>query len=147
MRKLLVALSVGFALLASRADGHVRVLPTESQAGAKQVYTVRVPTEGKIATSAVVLEIPNGVSVISAQGGALNNRAGKAVSITWTAEIPPGESQVFTFEATNPVSGQQIAWKARQRYADGTSRDWAEELSSKSPASITRLKGPAEAAR
>jgi len=141
MSKLLGVLSVGFALWVSTAHAHVRVLPTESQVGAKQAYTVRVPTEGKIATSAVVLEIPDGVSVISAQGGAINTREGKAISITWTAEIPPGQSQVFTFEASNPVSGQQIVWKARQRYSDGTSRDWAEEPSSKSPASVTKLNG------
>jgi uncharacterized protein YcnI len=139
MRKLLVVLSICFALSLSGAYAHVRVSPTESQAGAEQIYTVRVPTEGKIATSAVVLEIPDGVSVISAQDGAVSTGQGKAMSITWTAQIPPGQSQLFTFEAINPVSGQQIVWKARQRYADGTSRDWVEEPSSKSPASITRL--------
>ncbi len=142
MRKLLVVLSVGLALAVLPAQAHVRVLPTESLVGVKQVYTVRVPTEGKIATLAVVLEIPDGVSVIAAQGGAISNGAGKATSITWTAEIPPGQSQTFSFEATNPASGQQIVWKAHQQYADGTSRDWAEEPSGKSPASVTKLSKP-----
>jgi len=143
MRNLLVVLSIGFALSVSGVQAHVRVLPTEARAGEKQVYTVRVPTEGKIATSAVVLEIPDGVSVISAAEGAIGKLAGKPISITWTADIPPGQSRIFTFEASNPVSGQQIVWKAHQRYADGSRRDWAEGPSSKSPASVTRLSGGA----
>ena len=141
MRNFLFVLSISFALSIAGAYAHVRILPAESQAGAKQVYTVRVPTEGKVATSAVVLAIPDGVSVISAHGAAINERAGKTTSITWTAEIPPGQSKVFTFEASNPVSGQQIVWKAHQLYADGTSRDWAEEPTSKSPAPVTKLVG------
>jgi len=122
----------------------VRVQPVESQPGAKQVYTVRVPTEGQVATTSVVVEMPDGVSVISAEGQPeLKKLGGKIVAITWKTEIPPGQSQVFTFEATNPVATRQLVWKAHQHYADGTSRDWADEPTSKSPASVTRLIGGA----
>lgn len=142
MRHLLVGLSMALAVSISTAQAHVRVLPAESQSGAKQVYTVRVPTEGNVATIAVVLDVPEGVSVNSAQGQPeITKRGGRTVSITWKTEIPPGQSQVFTFEATNPASGQQIVWKAHQHYADGSTRDWADEPSSKSPASVTRLSG------
>ena len=37
-------------LAASVADAHVTVAPRESQAGAEQRYTMRVPTEGQVAT-------------------------------------------------------------------------------------------------
>lgn len=141
MKNLLVVLSIYLALSAGGAYAHIRILPAESGLGAKQVYTVRVPTEGKVATSVVILEIPDGVTVISAPGAAIGREAGKGVSITWTAEIPPGQSQTFAFEATNPPLGQQIVWKAHQRYANGTSRDWVEAPASKSPAPVTKLMG------
>ena len=135
---------IALAFVVSSAQAHVRVQPVESQPGAKQVYTVRVPTEGKVTTTSVVLEVPAGVSIVSAEGQAeLTKQGEKTVAITWKAEIPPGQSQVFTFEANNPVTGREIVWKAHQHYADGTSRDWADEPTSKSPASVTRLGGAA----
>jgi len=45
----------------------------------------------------------------------------------------------FVFFARNPKSGQQIAWKARQRFADGTSADWVGVEGDRRPASVTRL--------
>ena len=144
MRHLVVVLSMALAVSVVTAQAHVRVQPAESQPGAKQVYTVRVPTEGKVATTSVVVEVPDGVSVVSAEGQPeLTKRSGKTVAITWTTEIPPGQSQLFTFEAMNPVAVRQLVWKAHQHYADGTSRDWADEPTSKSPASVTRLGGGA----
>ena len=94
---------MALAVSISTAQAHVRVQPTESQPGAKQVYTVRVPTEGKVATTAVVLEVPDGVSVVSAQGPAkLTKAAGKTVSITWKAEIPPGVFEMFELQGLGP---------------------------------------------
>ena len=49
------------------------------------------------------------------------------------------QSQNFDFVADNPKSDQQMAWKAHQHYADGTSRDWVDLPKTKSPASITTL--------
>ena len=138
MRHYLLALV--FAASISTAHAHVRIQPAESRPGAKQTYTVRVPTEGKVATTALVLDVPDGVSAVSADGQAELTKMGeKTLSITWKAEIPPGQSQTFTFEATNPGSGQQIVWKAHQHYADGSSRDWTDAPSSKNPAPVTRL--------
>ncbi len=45
------------------AAAHVVVLPRKSTAGADERYTVRVPTEGEVATVSVELEIPDGVRV------------------------------------------------------------------------------------
>ena len=139
MRSYLIGF-VSFLAACSSAQAHVRIQPAQSQLGIQQTYTVRVPTEGKIATTALVLDVPDGVSVVSADGQAEQTKImRKTVSITWKADIPPGQSQTFTFRVTNPNRGQQIVWKAHQRYADGSVRDWTEEPGSKNPAPVTRL--------
>lgn len=49
-----------------------------------------------------------------------------------------GEVAEFVFFVRNPMAGQ-IAWKARQRLADGTSADWIGVEGDRRPASVTRL--------
>jgi uncharacterized protein YcnI len=48
----------------SLAMAHVSVRPRESRPGAEERYTVRVPTEGTVATTHVQLEIPPDVVVL-----------------------------------------------------------------------------------
>ena len=57
------AWAVSVFLIAATAEAHVTVRPRESKAGATEKYTVRVPTEGKVATTSVEIEIPAGVTV------------------------------------------------------------------------------------
>lgn len=133
-------LAAALLLLASAAQAHVRVLPVESQTGARQTYSMKVPTEGKAATTSVELEVPAGLSVISVADTAETKKVGGRITvITWTVEIPPGQSRSFDFVAENPKSDQELAWKAHQHYADGTSRDWVDLPKTKSPASVTKL--------
>lgn len=102
-------------------DAHVRLQPLESVAGMVQTYTVRVPTEGNVATTEVDLEIPTGIVVIAVpEPGSATKRGGQTISITWTTQIPPGESRQFTFDAMNPASAQEVVWKAHQHFADGS---------------------------
>ena len=58
--------TIGALMLAapSFAFAHVSVRPRESKPGAEERYTVRVPTEGAVATTQV-LEVPAGVTVLS----------------------------------------------------------------------------------
>jgi hypothetical protein len=53
-------------------------------------------------------------------------------------EIKPKDAAQFVFIATNPKSGSEVAWKAHQHFADGTSADWTGPPS-KRPASVTKL--------
>ena len=135
---------VAFILLAaSTLSAHVTVAPRESQAGAEQRYAVRVPTEGQVATTSVELEIPSGVvvsEVVAGEGYTFDVRrdGGRIVAITWKREIPPKQSAEFVFVARNP-NAAEIAWKARQRFADGTSADWVGVQGDRRPASVTRL--------
>ena len=143
MRAILMAVAVALAS-SSIAGAHVTVAPRESPAGAGERYTVRVPTEGQVATTSVDLEVPADVTITGVLvGGGFTYESrrenDRIVGITWKQEIKPGEIAEYVFFARNPKAGQQIAWKARQRFADGTSADWVGVEGDRRPASVTRL--------
>ena len=140
------ALAVFFVLAGAALSAHVTVLPRESHAGMEQRYTVRVPTEGQVATTSVELEIPTGVTVSEVVAGEgytfdVRREGNRIVAITWKREIPPKQSAEFAFVARNPNTAE-IAWKARQRFADGTSADWIGVQGDRRPASVTKLTAP-----
>ena len=141
MRAGILALFV--VVTAATLSAHVTVVPRESQAGAVERYTVRVPTEGQVATTSVELEVPPDVTVTEVVPGTgytfdLRREGDRIVAVTWKREIPPRASAEFVFVARNPRSGQ-VAWKARQRFADGTSADWIGVEGDRRPASVTKL--------
>ena len=143
MRSALAA--VTFVVAAAAGLGaHVTVWPQESRPGAGERYTVRVPTEGQVTTTAVELEVPADVTITGVlAGGGYTYEArrdgDRIVSITWKQDIKAGEVGEFVFFARNPRTGPQIAWKARQGFADGTSADWVGVEGDRRPASVTRL--------
>ncbi len=123
------ALTAGIVIGAVAVLGaHVTIGPTESRQGARERYTVRVPTEGRVPTVAVDLEIPEGVRVTNLLAGSwsteLRREDNRIVGVTWTMEIPAAHFAEFVFNARNPREGTEIAWKVTQRFADGTSREW-----------------------
>lgn len=124
-----IALAALALALPAVASAHVTIQPRESKPGIEQKYTVRVPTEGQVATTFVELQIPDGVTVIDvpAPEGAKHDvkRSGdRIVAIVWTKEIPPKQSAQFVFVARNPANGEQITWNVKQHFADGSSRPW-----------------------
>lgn len=139
-----IAAIVAFVVVAvSGVSAHVTVAPRESQAGAEQRYTVRVPTEGQVATTSVELEVPPDMTIIEVVPGEgytfeTRREGTRIVAITWNREIPPRQTAEFVFVARNPKS-EQVAWKARQRFADGTSADWVGVEGDRRPAAVTRL--------
>lgn len=143
MKRWTIAIAALAAAAATVAQAHVRVRPAESKSGAEETYTMVVPTEGKVATTAVELEAPPGVVIVSAQGAAPQvKQIGDHTSISWQVEIPPGERREFVFVARNPKAAGQIAWKAHQHFADGTVSHWADGPGSRLPASVTTLSAP-----
>jgi uncharacterized protein YcnI len=139
----IAAIAGAIVLAASLADAHVTVAPRESQAGAEQRYTMRVPTEGQVATTSVELEVPADmtiVEVVPGEGYLFETRreGTRIVAITWKREIPPRQTAEFAFIARNPKAAQ-VAWKARQRFADGTSADWVGVEGDRRPAAVTKL--------
>ena len=142
MRAAIIALFL--VVTASIVNAHVTVVPKESQPGAVERYTIRVPTEGQVTTTSVELEVPAGVTITEVAAGSgytfdTRREGDRIVVITWKHEIPPKATGQFVFTARNPGSGQ-IAWKARQRFADGTSADWVGVEGDRRPASVTQLK-------
>ena len=132
-----------FVLTATLAQAHVTVWPQQSQMGAGERYTVRVPTEGKVATTSVELEVPADVTVTGVLVGGsyaydVRRDGDRIVAITWKQEIKPAEVAEYVFFARNPKAAQ-IMWKARQRFADGTSADWVGVEGDRRPASVTKL--------
>lgn len=124
-------------------DAHVVVTPRESSAGAEQVYTVRVPTEGTVSSMSVELEIPAGMHVMQVASGDgytfdVKKDGDRIVSITWKKEIEPKAFALFTFTAHNPQPGA-LQWKAHQTFADGSMRHWIGERGTKEPASVTTI--------
>jgi uncharacterized protein YcnI len=124
-------------------DAHVTVWPRESTPGVNERYTVRVPTEGKIATTSVRLEVPADVtvtSVLALPGVATDivREGSRITGVTWKFDVPPGQFAEFVFMARNPKQATEIVWKVHQHYSDGTQSDWTGPPS-KGPASVTKL--------
>src|SRR5215207_8830628 len=148
MRRTLARLFLATALSAvvpSMAHAHITIAPNQSMAGATEKYVLRVPSEGKVATVAAELDVPEGVVVeavavpngwkheIKRDG---NNRI---VGIVWTMNIPPAEFAEFAFVARNPRDKTEVVWTLRQRLADGTVSDWTKGPNGIRPTSMTKL--------
>jgi uncharacterized protein YcnI len=138
-------------LVPSLAMAHVSVRPRESKPGAEEQYTVRVPTEGAVATTHVVLEIPTDVTVLEVlptEGATFETtkQRERIMSITWRKAIPPKALAEFAFRARNP-STAEIAWKAHQHFGDGTVADWVGAAGDKRPAAVTKLSASAGGAQ
>jgi uncharacterized protein YcnI len=131
-------------LAATPIVAHVSVLPRESTHSATETYTFRVPSEGGRTTTAVVLDVPASVTVVSvsAPQGATHaevNTNGRIVQVTWAIDIQPGAAAQLQFTASNPNNGDAIAWKVHQKCVDGTVSDWTGEVGTRSPAPVTKL--------
>src|SRR5262245_57142968 len=136
---------LGLVLLAAPpvAFAHVSVRPRESKGGAEERYTVRVPTEGAVATTQVVLEIPAGLTVLEVllhEGATFETakQGDRITAITWKKEILPKAAAEFVFRARNPQAGD-VVWKAHQHFQDGTTADWVGPVGDRRPAAVTKL--------
>lgn len=147
MRSTFVRASLAVCLAAavpSVLHGHVTIAPAQSMAGATEKYVVRVPTEGKVATVGAELEVPEGVSVeaLAVPNGwkhEVKREGDRIVAITWTMNIPPREFAEFAFVARNPRDKTELVWTLRQRFADGTVRDWTKGPNGVRPSAMTTL--------
>ena len=142
MRRLMIAI-VLVAVAPALVGAHVTIWPRESTPGISERYTVRVPTEGKVATTSVRLVVPADVTVtyVLAMPGVTADiaRGGNRITtVTWKFEVPPGQFAEFVFLARNPKQGSEIVWKVHQHYSDGTQSDWTGPPS-KGPAPVTKL--------
>ncbi|MBI3210594.1 MAG: DUF1775 domain-containing protein [Candidatus Solibacter usitatus] len=131
--------------VAGVASAHVTISPRESQAGATEKYTVRVPTEGKVATTSAEVEIPEGVifETMQVPNGwtyELKRKDDRVVAITFQMNVKPGEFAEFSFVARNPRDKAQLHWTLRQKFADGKMTDFTKRANGEPmPTALTKL--------
>lgn len=144
-----IMLTAAAVLIASSAFAHVAVAPQQSQAGASQVYKVRVHNDEKTAVTSVELDIPAGATVASvapmATAKSTTAKTGDRITkITWQTDIAPGKYVELAFTAKNPASGQ-LQWNVREHFADGASSEWSDKPGAEGKASVTKILAPAAA--
>jgi uncharacterized protein YcnI len=123
----------------------VSITPRASTHGATEKYTVRIPSEGKVATVAAEMDVPEGVIIEVLQSPMgwkheVKRANDRIVSVTWQVNVPPGEFVDVAFVARNPREGTRIVWGLRQRFADGTSENWTVDAKGQTrPTAVTQL--------
>ena len=142
----LYLIAIATLMVSAVAEAHVSVTPSQSTQGATEKYTMRVPTEGTVATVGAELDIPDGVVVetVSVPNGwkyELKRDADKRITaIVWTMTIPPGEFAEFAFVARNPRDKTELVWGLRQRLADGKVEDFTKAPNGTiRPTAVTKL--------
>lgn len=139
--------SVGVMLLlaAGVAAAHIRIVQTDSTAGARERYTMRVPNEKQIDAVKVEGEFPAGLKVYAFEfkpGWTVELRkdaAGNIIGATWAGKLQPYEFMEFGMLAINPKDAASLTWKFVQTYADGSKEEFTGPVGSKYPAPVTKL--------
>jgi hypothetical protein len=126
---LLAALSLAAA--AATAGAHVSVLPETVEQGVAQEFTIRVPNEGTVPTTAVSVDFPDQITVY-AFGPAplgwttrpLRAPDGSFRGVEYSGgEIPVAGYADFTVLGT-PFEAGEAVFPARQTYAGGRVKPW-----------------------
>jgi uncharacterized protein YcnI len=133
---------------ATLAFGHIRIAPTESTAGAREKYTMRVPNEKQVPCSKIEGEFPAGLDIYDFEfkpGWKIDfkkNDKGKIVGATWTGKMMPYEFVEFGMLGINPKEATEMAWKFVQYYDDGTKEEFTGPVGSRLPSPVVTLKAP-----
>jgi uncharacterized protein YcnI len=145
LRVAALAIALG-AAMAPGAAAHVTLQPTAGRPADLQRYRVIVPNERESqATTGVDLRMPEGITfaLVEAAPGwrtQIVKRGSEIAELRWRGgRVPPGGYAELHFIARNPVRTGAIAWKALQRYSDGSVVRWIGSPSSDQPAPVTRL--------
>lgn len=150
MRRALIGLASVLAF-ASVAVAHIRIAPTESVAGAREKYTMRVPNEKQVNTVRVEGQFPTGLQIYDFEfkpGWKIDfkkDENGKIIGATWTGTVQPYEFVEFGMLGINPKEETALVWKFVQYYEDGTKEEFTGPVGSFRPSPVTVLKKPAEA--
>jgi len=130
----------------SLASGHIRIAPTESTAGAREKYTMRVPNEKQVPCSKIEGEFPAGLDIYDFEfkpGWKIDfkkNDKGKIIGATWTGKMMPYEFVEFGMLGINPKEATDLVWKFVQYYDDGTKEEFTGPVGSRLPSPVVTLK-------
>ncbi len=139
-----VALAFG-----SLAFAHIRIAPTESTAGAREKYTMRVPNEKQVTCSKIEGEFPAGLDIYNFEFKPSwkiefkKGDQGKITGATWTGKMMPYEFVEFGMLGINPKETTDLVWKFVQYYDDGTKEEFTGPVGSRLPSPVVTLKAPA----
>ena len=141
-------------MCAEIASAHIRILPTESVAGTREKYTMRVPNEKQVATIRIEGEFPAAIKIYDFEfkpGWKLDirkNADGQIVGATWTGTIQPYEFVEFGMLGINPKQAEPLVFKFVQYYADGRTEEFTGPPGSSYPSPTVTLKSiPADTPR
>jgi periplasmic copper chaperone A len=137
---------LGAAWQAPGAAAHVTLQPTAGRPADLQRYRVIVPNERESqATTGVDLRMPAGITFALVESVAgwrtqVVKHGSEIAELRWRhGRVPPGGYAELHFIARNPVRTGAIAWKALQRYDDGSVVRWIGSPTSDQPAPVTQL--------
>jgi periplasmic copper chaperone A len=132
--------------MAPGASAHVTLQPAAGRPADLQRYRIIVPNEREAeAATGVDLRMPSGITFALVESAAgwrtqVVKRGSAIAELRWRGgRVPPGGYAELHFIARNPVRTGAIAWKALQRYDDGSVVRWIGSPSSDRPAPVTRL--------
>jgi uncharacterized protein YcnI len=120
-------------------SAHIRINPTESTAGAREKYTMRVPNEKQVTSSRIEGEFPAGLEVYDFEfkpGWTITFKKddkGKIIGATWVGKIQPYEFVEFGMLAINPKETTNLVWKFTQYYDNGTKEEFTGPVGAKAP--------------
>jgi uncharacterized protein YcnI len=143
--RLTILAAVAALCLPTLASAHVSITPRASTNGATERYLVRIPTEGKVATVAAEMDVPEGVVIETVQSPMgwkhrITRKDDRIASIVWDVNVPAGEYIEVGFVARNPREGARIVWGLRQKFADGTMENWTLDAKGQTrPTAVTQL--------
>lgn len=140
-------------MAAGLAQAHIRINPTESPAGGREMYRMRVPNEKQVDSIRIEGEFPAGLNVYDFEPkpgfkvDLKRDAKGAIIGATWTGALHPYEFLEFGMLAVNPKEGTEMVWKFVQYYADGTKEEFTGPVGSRLPAPVVKLTpAPAPAA-
>lgn len=147
MKKYALVIGLSACVATTGAQAHVTIWPRESAAGGFEKYTVRAPTEGKIATTEVELGVADGVTIVAigtplAWKYETRREGDRIVAVVWKMSIAPGEFAEFSFMARNPSVPGKAVWRLRQKFADGTVSDFTDGPKGIYPSATVSLTSP-----
>ena len=140
--------AVVLLVFGSLAFGHIRIAPTESTAGAREKYTMRVPNEKQVPCSKIEGDFPAGLDIYDFEfkpGWKIDfkkNDKGKIIGATWTGKMMPYEFVEFGMLGINPKEATDLVWKFVQYYDDGTKEEFTGPVGSRLPSPVVTLKAP-----
>jgi periplasmic copper chaperone A len=146
MRRLAAAALLGLGLAATPALAHVEVLPHQAVLEQAQEFTLRVPTERPLPTTAVSVTFPPQVTVYAFAPPppgwhmTIRERAGQNVGVRYFGSRIPVQQYIdFHFLGTPTKQGTAV-WKALQTYADGKVKPWTGKP--QAPGAVSTESGP-----